>query len=516
MISELLKELLFSLKSETITDLFVVVMLVFFTLAFLLRLIGRQQVFVEQTPSLLTTLGILGTFTGIIIGLFEFQVSEIDGSVGALLDGLKMAFITSVVGMFLAVIFRITGYFWNPIERNKEQEASAKDILDIMVLQHQATKQLERSVLDRKEQSELFQNELLQQLHLFTQGLAEATTKEIVGALEKVVANYNGHIKSQLGENFAKLDSSITALLEWQGQNRSQMTELVGAFAEGSKAISTIDQSLSSVSEKLETYPETMARLDVALQSNQDQVEQLSEQLKVYQQIGEQAAAAIPNFGDTLENTKQQITQISELIAAEIGTAVTDIDRVLSGGAEHLSQNIKQLSELANHSGSGIEQLSENLREQLEQSFGVMAAHFNHSIRSLSEVSEQLAKEINALSIDFQSIARFDQSQVQTVIERSEQFFAASMEELVSQQQKHGERLLQQMEQSIAASIERSDSSLEHQLMKIETVMSSEIEEVLRSMGSALATISGQFTSDYQLLIKQMRRVLDASVEQVA
>ncbi len=46
-------------------------------------------------------LGILGTFIGIIIGLLNFNTESIDTSIPVLLGGLKTAFITSIVGMFL-------------------------------------------------------------------------------------------------------------------------------------------------------------------------------------------------------------------------------------------------------------------------------------------------------------------------------------------------------------------------------------------------------------------------------
>ena len=63
--------------------------------------------FVLYAPTLLTTIGILGTFTGVVFGLWHFDVNNIDQSIPGLLEGLKTAFITSVAGMALSVIFKI-------------------------------------------------------------------------------------------------------------------------------------------------------------------------------------------------------------------------------------------------------------------------------------------------------------------------------------------------------------------------------------------------------------------------
>ena len=59
------------------------------------------------TPTSLTTLGLLGTFMGILIGLAGFDVNDIDGSVPKLLDGMKIAFGTSVAGIISAIAFKL-------------------------------------------------------------------------------------------------------------------------------------------------------------------------------------------------------------------------------------------------------------------------------------------------------------------------------------------------------------------------------------------------------------------------
>jgi hypothetical protein len=57
-------------------------------------------------PTLLSTLGILGTFIGITLGLLKFDVGNINASIPVLIDGLKTAFFTSIVGMLTSLIFK--------------------------------------------------------------------------------------------------------------------------------------------------------------------------------------------------------------------------------------------------------------------------------------------------------------------------------------------------------------------------------------------------------------------------
>jgi len=73
-----------------------VVFIVLVTLAFHVTFSEKA---VDTGPTILTTTGIFATFLGIAIGLSKFDVSDLQASVPALLDGLKTAFWASVAGV---------------------------------------------------------------------------------------------------------------------------------------------------------------------------------------------------------------------------------------------------------------------------------------------------------------------------------------------------------------------------------------------------------------------------------
>ena len=62
----------------------------------------------EMLPSHLSTIGVLGTFVGISVGLATFNVHDLDSSIPRLLDGLKLAFSTSIFGLTSATALRAT------------------------------------------------------------------------------------------------------------------------------------------------------------------------------------------------------------------------------------------------------------------------------------------------------------------------------------------------------------------------------------------------------------------------
>ncbi|PHQ57081.1 MAG: hypothetical protein COA30_02650 [Sulfurimonas sp.] len=54
------------------------------------------------------SVGVLGTFVGIFIGLQAFNPEDITNSVNDILVGLKTAFFTSIIGMSVSTILSVT------------------------------------------------------------------------------------------------------------------------------------------------------------------------------------------------------------------------------------------------------------------------------------------------------------------------------------------------------------------------------------------------------------------------
>lgn len=110
----------------------------------------------------IVSLGVLGTFLGIAIGLFHFDVTHLKESMPLLLEGLKTAFITSGVGIFFSIIISI----YKPKKEAKN---------------------------------------------------------EILGALELVVRDFNNNLTEQFGDNFKQLNESVKNMIIWQENYKNQI-----------------------------------------------------------------------------------------------------------------------------------------------------------------------------------------------------------------------------------------------------------------------------------------------------
>jgi len=112
----------------------------------------------------IVSLGVLGTFLGIAIGLYHFDATDIKRSLPLLLEGLKTAFITSGVGIFFSIIISIN----KPFKQNNS---------------------------------------------------------EVLGALEGIVREFNHNLTEQFGDNFKQLNEAVAKMIIWQENYKTQIAK---------------------------------------------------------------------------------------------------------------------------------------------------------------------------------------------------------------------------------------------------------------------------------------------------
>ena len=78
---------------------------------------GRNRRMAEALPGIFVALGIFGTFLGLVLGLKDLKLDQLEtlkDSVGHLISGLSLAFLTSLAGIALSVIFSFSYRHFDP------------------------------------------------------------------------------------------------------------------------------------------------------------------------------------------------------------------------------------------------------------------------------------------------------------------------------------------------------------------------------------------------------------------
>lgn len=114
------------ITSNKITALFIIGTL-FITLC--LWAGRKEKSLIANTAS---TMGVLGTFVGIFFGLHSFDPSNIQDSIPPLLEGLKTAFITSIVGMVVSMLVKI--FYKEPVSESDSLPIVVEDEKSLTIL----------------------------------------------------------------------------------------------------------------------------------------------------------------------------------------------------------------------------------------------------------------------------------------------------------------------------------------------------------------------------------------------
>lgn len=165
----------------------------------------NNKKWIGQLPSILSTLGVLGTFTGITIGLIGFDPKHIDTSITELLDGLKMAFFTSLVGMICSLILsRLVSRRYDELVDNDLSKDATAIIAAITELKKNNDKNIRELILANEKSHE----NTVQALHSgslkeYVEQLADdiESTKESIQTIQNILADNNeNNVNQQLTE----------------------------------------------------------------------------------------------------------------------------------------------------------------------------------------------------------------------------------------------------------------------------------------------------------------------------
>ena len=171
----------------------------------------------NNAPAVLTGIGIFGTFLGIAIGLLNFDASNIEQGVPALMDGLKTAFWSSIAGLLgaLSVKFRHVMHVirYNPAKANI-QAATIDDLANSLdsirkALSCEEQGGIQQQLIQSREDSNQRLETLTKEFADYQDKVTEANTKAFVTALESVLKDFNAQIDVQYGDNFKQLNEAV-------------------------------------------------------------------------------------------------------------------------------------------------------------------------------------------------------------------------------------------------------------------------------------------------------------------
>ena len=223
-------------------------------------------------PGTLTGLGILGTFIGLSLGLSSFSgddIYTISDNVGPLLSGMKVAFHTSVYGIFFSLIFT---FIYRSI-MSLAYEKLDEFLTAFKYYTNQAPQESEATAAMLVYQSNM--DACLKEMLKVMKG----TSREQTEALSDIVTNFTNQMTYTLNSDFKMLGSTLNDVNASQREN-AELNKNITATAY--ELIETNRQMVNSINMIAKQQKEIEGRLHEQERKLESTCDELSARLYTY------------------------------------------------------------------------------------------------------------------------------------------------------------------------------------------------------------------------------------------
>lgn len=344
--------------------------------------------FFKHLPGILTGVGIIGTFTGLVYGLGNFDPNNASTTLDKLLGEVMSAFIGSGIAIFSAIL--ITFF-------------EKKILNQCYLLVEELDKQL-----DSLYSSGVGEDYLARLVHASESSATHAASLKdaLIRDLEILMSKQSVQISTSIGEalrpSLETIGGAVKDFSTGQGQAVSSLLEnLIAGFMEkmdqtfGSQ-IQGVNAAIQKASDSMSSVEQSMSRLvsDIS-KAGQDATNQMSKKLE---EAMEKSAEAQERMNEQL---RQFIQELKNLILQQQGEAKAALDETMSKVLVELENAIQSIAVERNKQIAMDEGRTKALTENTQSLYGSLSDSVSKLIEDikLSTIkTEQNISEIQKVS----------------------------------------------------------------------------------------------------------------------
>jgi len=404
----------------------------------------------KDLKSQIVSLGVLGTFIGIFMGLQDFNPDDMKNSINTILIGLKTAFFTSIAGMSVALILSVVQKLFNKVSEDSEvneillKEISTKlDLLEnldasqntdkiigelerLRIVQTDTRNETEKisiSINELRDNSNKENKELISilntnftkmnhSLELAIEQLSKGATEEIISALKQVIQEFNQELQTQFGENFVKLNESVINLLEWQNNYKTHIENLEERLILSTSSIEKSKDSLEIISSKNEEVLKVYQELHHIINQYDKQIGELNQHLETYALLSQNAKNMFSSIQETVHMTKEEFLELSKVIVStnkeqkdSFSVSTNEIKELYSTLSIHLKdEQIKQSQTTLDSINSTMDSIKSSYSELTTNIKQENLKQIDFSKNTTEKISKNIEEKITEITSSFNKL----------------------------------------------------------------------------------------------------------------
>ena len=377
----------------------------------------------QALPTILTGLGLIGTFVSILYGLNELHVDPGSGQVSgidAFINSLSGKFTSSVVGLASAIIFlAIEKYNLGALNN---QCVKIEQQLDRMFPQRVSEEILADMLKHLEEQSNNFRNfgselanhmkqsfqesivptmdrlaSAIDEMLIAAERLQQQKEESATAVIEKIATTFQTAITERAGDDISRLASSLKDTATFA----EQMNSSVGTLLSHSEHLLTAQQEQANA--QAETMQKALDRMIVQVDSSLTRQQESAD--RHIDQLGQSFARLIGNleesntsFIESLRSTVSDMLEKNRLWAQSF-------HRQFQESLEQQSTfNVELQDKVANSIESALNQMQESFSQQLESANASIDVVINKLQDWARSTNQELIEYAKALSAETEAL----------------------------------------------------------------------------------------------------------------
>lgn len=378
---------------------------------------------VNAAPSILTSIGIFGTFLGVALGLMDFDTQDIEGSVPQLIEGLKTAFWSSIAGLLAAMSIKLRHVIKHVRNVESETQYTGATVDDLATLLGDIRSQLQKSGLTEIGPKLAASNQGLEQ-HLgrlesvigqYQNKMVEANSSALTKAITELMTGFNDRITVQYGDNFKQLNQAVGRMLEWQDNYKDELARLLeqqrangDVLDKATEAYQTMvqhTQAFNEVSEKLGDVMTGLQQQSVALGSYLDSLASLvSKASDGLPALEGRILALTDELAHGIQESHRQMNHLLSNTAKTIENTVITVNQQLVGDMQQVNEAHQQVT---------LKMLERNEQQLIRIDAG-MEKELTHALQTfgcqLTALSEKFVSDYQPLTEKLKTVVELANS----------------------------------------------------------------------------------------------------------
>ena len=363
---------------------------------------------ISEAPAILTTFAIFGTFYGILLGLINFDASDVQKSVPDLIAGVKTAFAVSALGILCALSFKIYSLIKLNSDNGKHIGATADDINDNLKKIHDALTSDENK--GAYSQLKLLRSDFSD----FLREASENNSKALVQALEEVMRDFNTKINEQFGDNFKQLNEAVEKILVWQEAYKDQVSEMISQNNTASNNLEVASSNFLKIVDATSNFSKAAEDSEKVIQSLVQQNDNLNVSLEKISSYIEQADKGFPQIEEHLKHVINQMKDASQDTSDALKMHLTKTSKEISQSLQNEMQKSQKdlisfredlqkvmFDALTKSNGEVNTQITNLIEKTQQQIVNLDKALSDELSKSLESFGKQMASLSNKFANDY-------------------------------------------------------------------------------------------------------------------